>query len=129
MDPLSREGSREARETVTHASYISLLFHFMAKFKLKSELSLDGNFYGPGESVELTAAQAEELAEIIDNTRTIDTDEGGAVSGGKYDKLTKKELVAELTTRGAEFDPNATNANLKAILEGLDVVADEGEAE
>lgn len=101
----------------------------MAKFKLKSGLSLDGVTYKPGEFVELTTAQAKhELAECIEAEAGI-PDEGGEVSGSKYAKLTKKELVAELTARGAEFDPNAKNDDLKAILEGLDSASDEGGAE
>ena len=94
----------------------------MAKYKLKSGLSLDGVKYEAGDSVELTKAQVEELHEILVLTPTIDSeDEGGDEDNGpNYSKMTKKQLVEELTARGAEFDPNAKNAERVAILEGLD---------
>ena len=92
----------------------------MAKYKLKSAISLDGVIHAAGTTVELNNAQAAELEECLDTTPTIDVSEGSGDTGPNFGKMTKKQLVAELEARGAEFDPNAKNADLIAILEGLE---------
>ena len=102
------------------ASFTFSFTHFMAKFRLKSAISLDGVIYQAGASVELTKDQAVELAECLDTTPTIEAPADEGDTAPKYGKLTKKQLVEELEKRGAEFDPNAKNADLVAILEAMD---------
>lgn len=124
MDPLSRGGSREARETVKGFDpFIYSFFATMAKYTLKSGLSLDGVKYEAGEKVELNTAQVEELHEILDLTPTLEEDEDKGPSTPAYSKMKKADLVALLESKGAEFDPNAKNADLIAILEAMDAEA------
>lgn len=102
----------------------------MPKHKINGRLSLDGVIYEAGETVTLTAEQAVELAHLL--TGDVPTLEDDAPkTGGEskpaptvYGKMTKPQLVALLTERGAEFDPNAKNDDLKALLEEMDAKGD-----
>lgn len=96
----------------------------MAKYTLKSGLSLDGVKYEAGEKVELNAAQFEELQEILDLRPTMEEDEDKGPTVPAYSKMKKADLVALLTERGAEeFDPNAKNDELIALLVAMDEAA------
>lgn len=96
----------------------------MPKHKINGRLSLDGVIYEAGSVVTLDAEQAVELAHLLTgDVPTLDDDTSDTGSGDSkpaakpYKKMTKPQLVAILTERGAEFDPNAKNDDLIALIE------------
>lgn len=105
----------------------------MGKYSVLGNLSHDGEDYPIGSVVEMDAAQAESLIAdgVIkavgkgESSGSKNTDDDAPK--GKYDSLTKKELIAQIEGRIDEveaaeltFDPNAKNAVLIELLEKLD---------
>lgn len=96
----------------------------MAKHTITGRLSLDGVIHEAGQRVELTSEQAVELADLIGGVPTLEDegDDGEAKPTAGYNRMTKPQLIATLTERGEEFDPNAKNADLIALLIAGDVL-------
>lgn len=110
----------------------------MAKYELTGGLTHDGKEYQAGETVELTAEQAEKLAPILKPSKGSKASDAAQPTGGteptapsapSYSKLTKAQLIAELEARGLEADPNDTNKALVERLEASDASQPSGGTE
>lgn len=88
---------------------------YMKKYTLTSGLSLDGETYNAGDKVALTEEQAIELAEIIDNTPTLE--ETPEETSKSVKKMNVEELIDVMTGYGIEFDPNGTKKDFIALIE------------
>lgn len=94
----------------------------MAKFLLKQNAHIDGTFHGFGSVVDLTEAQAAELADIITTpdgaaAKADKKAEGSHEGAEDLSKLTKAQLSERLADLGEAVDPNASKAELLAQLE------------
>jgi hypothetical protein len=93
------------------------------KAVVKHTISLDGVIYNPGDTIELNAEQAKQLADNLDHKATPGEKAGAAkkeddtTKSPSLKKKTNDELAKILTDAKIDFDPNSKKSDLIDLIE------------